>query len=1015
PLLDERQTGTNIASAVVQAIEYAPGLETQEREQLRAFFNVPRDEMAEIPDEPGHVRLRAIEELAHLGGVVPDSPALSEIEQAWWFFHTGAGENFRALIAPRFAAATADSQDSMEAGFLFVWLAVRSHGMSDVINWVRKDGLSDERRRMRSNLLITAVNVLAESGGFEFTKIDLESLGASNLLHSSELIEIARKLESRGKHDDALVLGDAALRQMTQPGAALLHSLSVIAASAGRVEDQRRYLEELWRLPLESATARGFSSVQPGGLRHDPEQDLLWYYERLGQSVEAAPPQPADAFCTGLEGLLRLARTPAERGNLLAESWRRLQQLAPSGQNTLRQALVLGLAGAEEAGATRLTEYFQGGFVTARSYLEPMIGRLPIGMRAPGPRIDEVNHMRGYWDELREWGAALAQDGLTGMMNAADASIMKLHGGVPLGPRTNIEFNSWRVHTLLRRLREVDFPERQRMIREYLNADDSVDTLVDLGNQLEAQGYVRECIDIYQRLPTRAPSNGEYAINFMRVCEVSWDVAPALPYLEHIFDPNLDPVFKPLTINYEEMREKHAKILALMHDENTLRHLAFRDGPTVKLGRIPEQVPYLKEFALLLERKNDTAGALAAWEQLSIHWPEDEIAALHRARFLAAQGNRERALEALKKMPTPLFWNETARQGLELRAQLVAETGRWDEMRELINLVTTSSVPGGGTIALRPVHAGLVIALSRVLSKHQRDTDAQSLLVRGERSVKDDNERFRLRLEQLKLASIEPSWDPRRNAARIAAVLRLETDNETALKELRDWVSHETSAGRAESWLTLLNESPPCTHVTLAIAALGRASEALEIHFSKEKLPSGPALRLAAETLLERGQPSLALRLVDPLSPLAVRALGALNDETGLREIFAHVARMNFPGGRESVEYAEAFAACGRRALAQEVYALALERLHATAQTLPDLVKSYAKFLIAQRRFEEAETMLLREHQGLTLGLPEILVELYRGWNRLDRLELELNKFHLPSGVTEEVKYLVAQDSKKQK
>ncbi len=1013
PLLDECKPGSSRASGVLSAIENAPGLETTEREQLRVFFSLPRDEMAEIPHEPGHVRLRAIEELARLGGWRPDLHGFSQMEQAWWFFHSGAGAEFRALIVQRFPNDNSGAPITQEARFLYLWFLVRSHGMADAVVWVRSEGLREELRRTRNNLLIAVVNVLAESGGFEFSRTDLETLGASNLFSSTELIDVARKLEGRRKHDDALVLGEAALRQMSQPGEVLLYSLANIAASAGRVDDQRRYLEELWRLPMGSATPKGFTSTGPGGIRHDPEQELLWYYERLGRSIEAAPPQPADAFCTGLEGLLDLARTPVEREDLVMESWRRLQQLTPSGQKALREARVLGLAGAEEAGATRLADYFNGGFVTARSFLEPMLGRIPPGMQAPGPRIDEVNHMRGYWDELREWGAALAQNGLTGMAGVADASIAQLHGGVPLGPTTNSEFNAWRVHSLLRRLRGADFPERQRMIRVHLESDDSVDMLVDLGNQLEAQGYARECIEIYKRLTARAPSNGEYAKIFLLACEVSWDVAPALPYLEHIFDPNVDPVFKPLTINLEDMRDDHAKFIAMHHGENTLRQLAFRDGPAVKVGRIPEQVPYLKEFALLLERKGDSAGALAAWEQLSSRWPEDEVAALHRAQFLAAQGNRERALDALRKIPTTNIWNETTRKRLELRARLVAEMGHWNEMRELMNLATTTTVPG--TVAACPVHAGLVIALSRVLSEHQRDTDAQSLLVRGERSVKDDSDRFRLRLEQLKLASREPSWDPRREAARIAAMLRLETGDEIALKELRDWVSSEVQTGRADAWFALLNESPSRASVTLALAATGRANKAAAAHFAKDKLKTGTALRLAAETLLDRAQPALALQLVEPVSPLAVRVLGALNDEIGLREIFARVVRMSFPGGRESVEYAEAFAACGRQGLAEELYGLALGRLHATARMFPELVKSYAAHLIKLHRLEEAETMLLREHQGVTRGLAEILVDLYRGWNRLDRIGVELAKFRLPGGVAEEVKYLVAQETKQQK
>lgn len=1013
PRLQERKSSANAARAPLSAIDDAPGLEAQEREQLRAFFSSSRDHMAEIPDEPGHVRLRAIEELARLGGTSPDASSFSEMERAWWYFYSGTGAEFRALLLRHFPVENQDWQNSVVSKFLFVWLAIRSHGISDVIDWMRPEGLGHEQLRKRKNLLIAVLNVIAECDDFDFTKEDLHKLSRSKLLVSAELIEIARKLEGRSRHDDALILGDAALRQMSQPGEALLYSLSSIAASAGRVDEQRRYLEELWRLPITSTAAKGFSGVAPGGTRHDPEQELLWYYERLGRSIEAAPPQTLDAFYMGLEGLLRLAVTPDERAGILRESWRRLQQLAPSGQKALREVRVLGLAGADDTAEIRLAEYFNGGFVTARSYLEQMIGRLPHGMKAPGPRIDEINHMRGYWDELNDWGATLAQDGHAGMANAADISIAQHHGGAPLGPRTSAEFNSWRVHSLIRRMRAADFPERRRMIREHIHVDDSTDTLIDFGNQLEAQGYSRECIDIYKRLPARAPSNGEYAMSFLRACETSWDVAPALPYLERIFDPATDPVFKPLTINFEELREKHAKLLALLHDETTLRHLAFRDTPQVKTGRIPEQVPYLNEFALLLARKGDRAGALAAWEQISSLRPEDEDATLHRAQILAAQGNRERALDALRKMPATSFWTETAQKSHELRARLVAESGQWEEMRELMNLASTASAPGA--VFPRPVHAGLVIALSRVLSQHQRTADALSLLVRGERAVKDDADRFRLRLEQLSLASAESSWDPSREAARIISMLRLESNDGRALLELSAWISREGKTERADAWFALLNHSPPGPNVTLALSALGRAHEASDSHFARERLKTGEAIRIAAETLLNRGQPALALRLVEPVSPLAVKTLGALNDDVGMREIFARIARMSFPGGRESMEYAEAFAAVGRHGLAEELYELALKRLNATAQTHPALVRSYVKFLIAQRRFEEAESVLLRGHQGMTLGLPKILVELYRDWNRLDRLEAELAKFHLPGGVAEEVKFLLAEDSEQQK
>lgn len=1017
PVLDERKPGPVSLPALLAVMENAPGLETSDREALRVFLSMPRDELAEVPDDAGHVRLRALEELARLGGAVPDLDRLSEIERAWWLFYSGAGAEFRALLAPRFAGA-----DSFEARFLFLWLVVRSHGMADAVAWARAEGPKEDEHRRRSGLLLAVVNILAEGGGFEFARLDLETLGGAGLWSSAELIDIARKLETRRRHDDALVLGEAALRQMSQPDEVLLHSLANIAGSAGRTEDERRYYEELWRRPLQAASAKGYTSAGARGVSRNPEDDLLWYYERVGHAIEAAPPRPNDGFLLGLGGLLRLARSPAEREELLGESWRRLHQFAPSAPGTLRQARVLGLAGADEAGAERLAKGLGDDLLTARSFLEPIAGRLPPGLPAPGPRIDEVNHMRGYWDELREWGAALSHDGLAAMFGTAEHEIARRLGGTPLGPRTNADFNAWRMSSLARRLREADYLERVRLVREQLAADDSVEMIIELGGQLEAQGYMRECVELYGRLHPRAPSNAEYSENFVRVCEASWDVVPAMPYLERLFDPAVDPVFKPLTINFEVLREKHAKFLSMLHDNARLRQLSFRDAPAVKLGRIPEQVPYLREFGLLLEREGDSAGALAAWEQLAALWPEDQEAALHRAQILAMQGNRARALEALRKMPAANFWNEHERKGLELRARLAAEAGSTDELRELMNLVTTPPSrigtaspfsPGGSTAAPKYVNAVAVAALARALSDHQRAADAQSLLVRGERTVRDDSDRFRLRLAQLRLAGAEPGWDPRREAARIAALLRLEPKEESLLGEFRDWMTQEGKSTRVDAWFVLLNGSSPAANVTLALAALGRAGGANETHFMRGRLHAGPALRLAAETLVAQGESARALQLVESPSPLAVRAHGALRDNLALADIFARVVRMEFPGGAESVEYAEAFAACGRKDLADELYGLALRRLHATAQTLPALVKSYASFLVAQKRFEQAETMLLREHQGITQGLAEILVDLYRGWNRLEHIDRELAKFYLPGGVLEEARFLAARTAKR--
>jgi hypothetical protein len=379
--------------------------------------------------------------------------------------------------------------------------------------------------------------------------------------------------------------------------------------------------------------------------------------------------------------------------------------------------------------------------------------------------------------------------------------------------------------------------------------------------------------------------------------------------------------------------------------------------------------------------------------------------------MLLDQGQRDRALEALRKMPTDNLLSGAVLEGVVLRARLAADAGLWDEVRQLMNLVADGDRKSGST---PEVHVGGVISISQVLAEHQRTADAQSLLVRAERAVKDETQRFVLRLEELRVASQDPAWDPRRDASRLATLLRNPVYAEGPLKTFAEWLSKEAKSKRAGAWFEILKEGSPQPNSAIALAALGRAGDVeasrfTGIHWNGEASLMGVPRRFTIGLLLEHHQPALARDLVSQDDPILVSVLVALGDETGIHELFARLVREPTPGGIEVVDYAEAFARQGHPELAEELYGLALENLHDTAGTLPPLVKSYARFLIMHHHFEQAETLLMKDGQGLTDGLPELLVELYQGWNKLDRLEAELVKFHLPDGVREETRFQARQ------
>ena len=113
---------------------------------------------------------------------------------------------------------------------------------------------------------------------------------------------------------------------------------------------------------------------------------------------------------------------------------------------------------------------------------------------------------------------------------------------------------------------------------------------------------------------------------------------------------------------------------------------------------------------------------------------------------------------------------------------------------------------------------------------------------------------------------------------------------------------------------------------------------------------------------------------------------------------FNSFASATYAGG-DVAEFCTAFAETGHTNLANRLCELALQQQRSIATSHTPLVHRFARLLIEQRRFEQAETLMMREDDALTVDSAELLVELYRHWNKLDRLPQELAKFHLPDGT----------------
>ena len=1003
PLTDTRKDGApGPVTELAGQVEAASGLTHEEAGRLRSFFNLPRPELVALPDSTDLLRLRAIEELARLLRRRGDPTELATwsrdwqaadrapVERLWALFYAGDGAPFRAALHEVFG-----DPPGLEARFCRVWLTLRSNGMTDALAWTGQTGVNLAEQEVRRRLLQASVALLTDFGGFRYARGELAALGASRLLANAAVLEITRSLQDRQRYAEALELGESLRRNSPALAADYAYFLSRIAESAERWDLARQYLGQVVLAPTRPGPYRG---------TYDPYVYSLATASRLAVSLQ-------------------------EREQTLGKAWKHLQRTPDSAMTRLRKAVIAGLAGAEQAAAGELERLITGDFVAARPMGEIRGILLPQG----SVRHEEPQHLRSYWEETREIQAVLVQQGLGGVVQEANHRLEERLGHLTLSSRTGFEFGEWRLGHLLRRLRQEDYPTRLRLIREHLASVDlrmevSVDTLSELGGRLESNGMAREAVEIYRMLPGRAPANPEYALWLLRACEAARDTGSGLAFTEQLLAA--EPPMKPPQPGDEVLREKHAHFLAQNFDFAALQRLGFRPEVTrVLQGRVPDEVPYLRELALLQERAGDKAAALAAWERLHLahtvnaekNVPQDIEACLHRARLLHGSGRAAEALAALAEVDLTGKPHPQWRDVLTLRASLLAEAGNWEAFRGLMALAIDQKTLSG------------ILELAGQLNRHGRGTEALNYLIQAERSLRDDSDRFRLRLEQLKLHSSDPDWTPELGRPQVAALFRARSRDREALQALVDWMRGRAGGPQQDAWIRVLRSETRAgldrPAAALALAAFAKTLPDSERNTLTEGWTAGregdhTCLELGAEVLLELGRPAWArqacesllelpsLRLDGRKRPLMVRIAHALGDHATVRELFAEVVRKSQPGGSQPVEWAQAFAAIGERGLARELYLAALERNEGNQTLHAGLCTAWVRFLIEDNAFEVAEDFLRRHNWALPGETAALLAELYRAWGRLEAIAAELPKHHLPDGVEKEVLFLATRAGK---
>lgn len=1000
PLSDGRKSGGKSSmSELTPLLDFAPGIERAEIERLRAFLSMPRPEFADVPEDAALVRLRAIEELSKLkrqsGGKSCEawitrwnSGLHSDWEKLWALYYSGEGAAFRRLLHNLLKS----DQGTLEGQFCLLWMNLRSHGMSDVMAWAAPGALMPEVIAARERLVHACVSMLVDTEGFHFTEDELRQLGGSKVMRTAAIWDVTDKLKGKQRYHEALALGEGLPRQTLDKSSIYALFLARIAESAEDWTLARHHLQQAVNAPLL------------------PEA----YRSRF------------DTFLSSFSSLQRVAGSRPERDAITRDAWRRLQRSTPSDLTVIRQAAVQGVAGADDAAAKKLGGFFTRDFTTTRQMSDGRGNLMPQG----SSRYEEAQHVRSLWEETRELQMILRQQGLGNAIKGTNAELEQRWGTTMLAPRSDTEFGEWRIHALLSKLRPVDYPTRLRLIREHLASVDmrtehSVDTLGNLGSRLESAGMSREAVMVYRQLPDRAPSNPDYAQWLLRACENSGDVEPGASFAHHLLiaeAPN-----KPPAIGDEVLREKHALFLARDFNLDELRRQAFREKISqVLAGREPHEIPYLKAYALLQERMGNLQAALQAWQHLKAVFAANDQSGhefeaegnLHLAKLLQRLARPKEAVHALRAVPVKEPLSAMMTDTLDQRVRLAVGLGDWKEMGELkVQAVELKSLP-------------TVLVIARELATHERRVEALNFLTQAERTLKDDHQRFTLRLEQLTLLSQDGAWSPERDRARLSALFRTPTRDRDTLVRLLEWLKKQSEGPHAAGWVRVLRaEAAAGSDRAAAALALSAFAPILDettpaiLHqawaeaIEKDRL----CIELTAQRLLE-GQKSAwareACRVVASIPtlrengrklPLTIRVAQALNDEAEVRELFNETLRMPFPGGGQTVAWALALEETGHANLARELFDAALRQIEAGESLQPEIHAAWTRFLIRQKDFDAAESFLMRMHWAMPGEAAKLVFELHAAWGKLSNLDAELPKYRLPTGTVREATFLAKQ------
>ena len=986
---------TGALAAMLRAMSDYPFIEADAQESIVNWLEKGRPEFELAPGGARDIRLRAIEEAARINAITPASRVAwterwlttedtSATEKLWALRYVGASDEAFSLMQNTLGPL----RPPLER-FLFSVVALRLGKAKDLVAWAQDEKATEQGPEAGRQLypLLGLVAILRQSENSKDADLSPEQIRTvadSMTLTPAVASFLFTTIRDENRSDLALAFGSSLANQNPSANAELMLDLAEVSGQLGRETERLNWLQRC----VDSLEPRQYV-----GLPYYYFQAVSELYHHLESAADR------EALVTTLLG--RFDNHPAATELVKLENRIMLALITSDGDEAfpaIRELVSRHLDHGRPDNQTLDGEAYsrsQGwGWAQAERILHAFASRRPEGIDA-----------RAFFRALDP-----------------------IFGADPRNLEAVADYEQFEMERVCWMLESLSPPEREFEVQLLYARLRDPSSRQQLARTLEARGLHREAIPVYRQVVADSPDEISPARGFFSACLKAQEFRPALDLIEAYLSGEIR---QPAGMTPDFLYRQHADFLLMAGEIETLTARSLDAGSKTPRpanappGFIPPEVLdrtvfYQSALVRAHERRGNDEATLRVLNHLRDQNRLTEDERVLAGRLLMKRGDRAGALEWLSSV--------------QLNQQQPMAEG--EAIRELAKLHATEDPPNRAALGelARATTDYENHQLTRDVAAHLfaagMKTEGRGLLLLAARSRQigsTDRTGHLTELVKLRLAAGEP----------LAAV---ESDIGTLLENqladastLRGWLKLVASHGKespeqSAAWIALLKPWRPPSHTRLAA---GLATAWLDDSLAKDFDPTAAGftpreIDLAIEVVPELGDAGIAAsqtwlsRRVGSVATLCdgdvarqVRLFGQLGDQMHAAEVSARLLLEADTDGfqqfsvrrRSSSAFAErwplpgVFAEAGFPELAGGLF----ERYHHSIRRLTwehqSFLTAYTRFLIDHEEFANAERVISPAFQKSIGAEPEVLIDLYRAWGKLDEMPGRLGKLFLTSGI----------------